>query len=298
MKLSLSAPAKINLYLKILGKRADGYHELETLIQKVSLYDELEVSLVAEPGVRLRCQDATLPEDEGNIAVRAAHLFLARTGNCDQGIHITLKKNIPVAAGLGGGSSDAATVLKGLNQLLHTGCSTEELAAMGVELGADVPLFIYDFPSAWATGIGERLKPAASLSSYNILLVNPGIAVPTSRAYAVFSKADKRSLTSTGKGDILFRSCSCHNNDEFQPDDLKNDLERVIVEEYNVIGELKRYLLAAGAAGAMMSGSGSTVFGLFDNKTADQTETCCQELKKKYDQVYLVSPLVEAAGVG
>ncbi len=138
-KLSLRAPAKINLYLKILARRSDGYHELDTLMQKVSLYDEIELTLGGNPGVRIQCPGADLPEDDGNIAVRAAQLFLTRTGQRDQGVGIALKKNIPVAAGLGGGSSDAAAVLRGLNQLMNTACSIEELADMGVRIGADVP---------------------------------------------------------------------------------------------------------------------------------------------------------------
>ena len=190
-QINLRAPAKINLSLKILGKREDGYHELETLMQKIALYDELELSLTAEPGVRIHCSNAALPTDENNIAVRAAQLFLKETGNNSQGINIVLKKNIPIAAGLGGGSSDAAAVLNGLNQLLQTACSLEQRAVMGVRIGADVPLFIYNFPAALATGIGERLVPVPSLTDYQILLVNPGILVSTQWAYQAFSSATR-----------------------------------------------------------------------------------------------------------
>ncbi|MCI5211267.1 MAG: 4-(cytidine 5'-diphospho)-2-C-methyl-D-erythritol kinase, partial [Candidatus Electrothrix sp. ATG2] len=153
-QLSLQAPAKINLSLKIFGKREDGYHELETLMQKISLYDEIELSLSETPGVRIRCPNTDLPEGNDNIAIRAAQLFLKETDNSTQGINIVLRKNIPIAAGLGGGSSDAAAVLNGLDQLLKTGCSAKQRAEMGVRIGADVPLFIYDYPAALATGIG------------------------------------------------------------------------------------------------------------------------------------------------
>ncbi|MCW5199872.1 4-(cytidine 5'-diphospho)-2-C-methyl-D-erythritol kinase, partial [Desulfobulbus sp. F1] len=132
------APAKINLYLKIIGRRPDGYHEIETLMQKVALYDEVELSFADEPGIHLCCQGAELPEDERNIAFRAAQLFVTHTSRNEQGIRIILRKHIPMAAGLGGGSSDAATVLRGLNQLLAAGCSTQELAEMGLKLGADI----------------------------------------------------------------------------------------------------------------------------------------------------------------
>ena len=290
-QLTLRAPAKINLSLKILGKRADGYHELETLMQKIFLYDELELRLTAEPGVRIHCSNAEIPTDESNIAVRAAQLFLNETGNSTQGVNIALKKNIPVAAGLGGGSSDAAAVLNGLDQLLQTDCSSEQRAGLGVRIGADVPFFIYDFPAAFATGIGEHLIPAPSLADYRILLVNPGIPVSTKWAYEAFSSAAGRiALTANQKAFTL--SCSKNSSPKFTiPDDLKNDLEQVTAERYPVIRELKDCLLSSGATGAMMSGSGSTVFGLFHRKTGEKAEQCRNLLQQEYDQVYLVSPL-------
>jgi 4-diphosphocytidyl-2-C-methyl-D-erythritol kinase len=290
-RITLRAPAKINLSLKILGKRADGYHELETLMQKITLYDELELRFTAEPGVQIHCSDAELPTDERNIAVRAAQLFLKETGNSTRGVNIALKKNIPVAAGLGGGSSDAAAVLNGLDQLLKTACSPEQRAETGARLGSDVPLFIYDFPAAFATGRGERLIPAPSLDNYHILLVNPGILVATKWAYEAFSSAAGRiALTANQKAFTL--PCSKNSRPKFTiPDDLKNDLEQVTAKRYPVIQELKDCLLSSGATGAMMSGSGSTVFGLFHRKAVDKAEQCRNLLQREYDQVYLVSPL-------
>ncbi|MCI5150573.1 MAG: 4-(cytidine 5'-diphospho)-2-C-methyl-D-erythritol kinase, partial [Candidatus Electrothrix sp. MAN1_4] len=185
--IKLRAPAKINLSLKILGKREDGYHELETLMQKISLYDELELCLATEPGVHIHCPDTDLPDDTDNIAVRAAQLFLKETGKEDQGVHIVLKKNIPIAAGLGGGSSDAAAVLNGLNHLLKNDCSVEQRAELGGRIGSDVPLFIYNFQAAYATGRGEQLIQAPSLTGYRIQLVNPGIPISTKWAYEAFS---------------------------------------------------------------------------------------------------------------
>lgn len=300
-QLNLRAPAKINLSLKIHGKREDGYHELETLMQKISLYDELELLLTAEPGVRIFCSNPELPADESNIAVRAAQLFLDKTDNNDQGVNIFLKKNIPIAAGLGGGSSDAAAVLNGLDQLLQTGCSPEQRAEMGVRIGSDVPLFVYNFPAALATGRGECLIPASPLSDYKILLVNPGILVSTKWAYEAFSTAmGKIALTANQKEFTL--PCSKNSGLNFPlegtlkfriPDDLKNDLEQVTAERYPVIQGLKNHLLSSGAAGAMMSGSGSTVFGLFHRKAVDKAEQCSNLLQREYDQVYLVSPLTE-----
>lgn len=294
-RLCLAAPAKINLYLKITGRRPDGYHELNTLMQKLAFYDQLELTPVPESGIHLFCPGADLPEDERNIVHRAARLFLDQTGRVDQGIRIVLKKNIPVAAGLGGGSSDAATVLLGLDRLLATGSSRDELADMGLGLGADVPLFIHDMAAAWATGIGEKLEVAVPLSGYRVLLVNPGIGVSTKWAYETFA------LTS-GKN-IFNLSCSQKEHSEIgrpaafckrpiQPDELVNDLEAVTADKYSVISTIKQRLLAAGAVGAMMSGSGPTVFGLFSTDLYRQARQCSQKLKKEYDQVYLVDPLV------
>ncbi|MCI5207945.1 MAG: 4-(cytidine 5'-diphospho)-2-C-methyl-D-erythritol kinase [Candidatus Electrothrix sp. ATG2] len=298
-QLTLLAPAKINLTLKILGKREDGYHELETLMQKVSLFDELELSLTSEPGITIHCPNADLPEDKNNIAVRAAQLFLKESNKSTQGVKIIIKKNIPIAAGLGGGSSDAAAVLNGLDQLLKTGYSAKQRAGMGVRIGADVPLFIYDYPAAIATGIGEQLLPAPPLTNYQILLVNPGILVSTQWAFETFSSATKKITLTAEKKTSIF-SCSENNRHENSllrdrtiPEELKNDLEQVTAKRYPVIQDLKEQLLNSGATGAMMSGSGSTVFGLFHRQAEDKAKQCCNLLQEKYDQVYLVSPLAQ-----
>ena len=294
MNICLTAPAKINLYLKVIGQRADGFHELNTLMQKVSLDDQLELTLTAEQGICLSCPDSDLPEDDRNIVFRAARLYLEQTGNSEQGIGIVLKKRIPVAAGLGGGSSDAAAVLNGLNQLLATRCSLAELAEMGLALGADVPLFVYPMPAAWATGVGEQLTAAVPLTGYRILLVNPGISVSTKWVFETFA------LTAAEKKISL--SCSqkkCHQSDRgaefckssFQPDALCNDLEEVTARQLDVIDKIRNQLLAAGAAGAMMTGSGSTVFGLFAEGNEELRTACYQKVKQEYDQVFLVDPL-------
>jgi len=294
-RICLTAPAKINLYLKITGQRPDGYHELNTLMQKLALYDRLELELVPESGIHLSCPGTDLPVDEHNIVYRAVRLFLERTRRSGQGIRIVLKKEIPVAAGLGGGSSDAATVLLGLDRLLATGCSKVELATMGLKLGADVPLFIYDMAAAWATGIGEKLATAVPLTGYQVLVVNPGVAVSTKWAYETFALTSGENifnLSSSRKeyGGIDQGAAFCKR--PFKPEELVNDLEAVTADKFSVIGEIKQHLLTAGAAGAMMSGSGSTVFGLFSDDIYQQAEHCCNEFKKEYDQVYLVAPLV------
>ncbi|RUM38009.1 MAG: 4-(cytidine 5'-diphospho)-2-C-methyl-D-erythritol kinase [Desulfobulbus sp.] len=290
----LLAPAKINLYLRIIGRRPDGYHELRTLMQKLALFDILTFTLLPDKGVRLNCRQNGLPEDEKNIVYQAARLFFEHTGKKGQGIEITLEKNIPVAAGLGGGSSDAAAALLALNHLFETGCTVDELAALGVRLGADVPLFIYDFPAAWATGIGEQLTPAIPLTAYVIVLANPGISVSTKWAYDTFALTSEKNI-------FNLYSSQKENQDSsadvpfvvrpFSPEELANDLERVTSEKFSVINMIKEEMVAGGAAGTLMSGSGPTVFGLFPKENPEQAKACCRKLMHEYDQVYLVNPL-------
>lgn len=279
----LHAPAKINLHLKILRKRPDGYHEIESLMQKVALYDTIDLALSKEPGIHLSCLGADLPEDSTNIAFRAAQLFLAQAGREEQGLEIRLHKQIPWAAGLGGGSSDAAAVLKGLNHLLELKYSVEDLAVLALHLGADVPFFVHDCAAAWATGIGEKLKAVQALRGFKIVLVHPGVAVSTQWAYETFSQQAARIfLTGTEEKCII----SSFTQAAFTG---VNDLETVSREQYPVISELQEILRTQGAAQAMMSGSGSTVFGLF--ACEKQAELCRLKLKKTYKQVYLVNPL-------
>lgn len=293
--LELAAPAKINLYLRVTGRRADGYHYLATLMQKVSLFDRVVLHRI-DAGIRVDCPDSDLPEDEGNLVYRAAHLFLqtvARRLQGNPGVEITLYKNIPLAAGLGGGSSDAAAVLLGLNRLFAAGCTEPELLAMAGSLGADVPLFIVDWPVAWATGIGDRLHPAVPLTGYRILLVNPGFSVPTARVYEKFA------LTAAAKKINLKYLLDEHAGAEdypfirraIRPDELVNDLEAVTAGQYREIDDLRERLLKGGAAAAMMTGSGPSVFGVFSEQEEDKAVACGRELAREYPKTFLVSPL-------
>lgn len=254
----LKAPAKINLYLAVKGKRADGYHEIESLMQKIDLADQIQLSSGGQ-GIRLTCVGADLPTDEGNLAFRAADAFLRKTGG--SGVEITLEKKIPVAAGLGGGSSDAAAVLRGLNMLFAGDMSEEELLALAKPLGADVSFFMYDWPAAWATGIGEELTPAESLTNCHLVLVNPGISVSTGWVYKNFA------LTSGSNTFILARGRRSGDSRSLwrpkMPEDLYNDLEAVTIPHYPEIEQIKNELRHDGAVGVLMSGSGPTVFGLF-----------------------------------
>ena len=293
--LSVRAPAKINLFLRVTGRRADGYHTLQTRMQKVGLFDLLKVQRGGE-GVRLHCVGADLPENADNLVHRAASLFLEtvaqRRGRTLGGVKISLTKNIPIAAGLGGGSSDAAAALKALNSLFEAGLTAGELAAMGLELGADVPFFLADTPAALAVGIGEILTPVAPLSGCFVLLVNPGFSVSTRWVYQTFAltKEEKTTIFKNFResADPVGQPCLSATV-EGLPAALENDLETVTITRYPEIGRIKEELLAHGAVAALMSGSGPTVFALFSDQQA--AETCRVLFARRFGQTYLVPPL-------
>ncbi len=266
--LKLFAPAKINLTLKVLGKRPDGYHELETWMQKLSLYDEIDLQLVAGGKITLHCNSDEVPCNETNLVWRAAKALLSRVGKLDEiGVAISLKKNIPVAAGLGGGSSDAAAVLKGLNSLLGSLVDQQSLEEIGLSLGADVPFFVSDYQAVIATGVGEKMREVPSLQDVTVVLVNPGIAVSTKWVFENFV------LTGQRKKSIFF-SFSETGKQSLNLGILENDLEVVTETKYPVIKDIKDSLLRAGAVKAQMSGSGPTVFGIFP----DKHNKCCIEV--------------------
>ncbi|MDD2462987.1 MAG: 4-(cytidine 5'-diphospho)-2-C-methyl-D-erythritol kinase [Desulfobulbus sp.] len=285
---TVKAPAKINLSLKVLGRRDDGYHLLATHMQKVGLYDILALS-PEDQGIHLRCLGGDLPEDRSNLVYRAAELFLdwaAQNGvGRNTGVALTLEKNIPIAAGLGGGSSDAAATLLGLDQMLATDCSPVALAAMGLQLGADVPFFLDPAPAALATGIGEILQEVKPLTPYQVLLVNPGFSVSTRWVYQTFA------LTEIADSDKIHNSqetVSALGGDSF-PLLLANDLEQVTLKKFPELGHIKAEMLARGAEGALMSGSGPTVFGIFQDR--QKAKLAAGAFKQQYRQTYLVDSL-------
>ncbi len=297
--LRVTAPAKINLYLQVTGRRPDGYHLVATLMQKIGLFDQLVLQQCAT-GISLSCPDSSLPEDKGNLVYQAARLFLTtmagRPARPLAGVKITLYKSIPVAAGLGGGSSDAAAVLRGLDKLFCTNCTTRELLAMGRSLGADVPLFVVDWPVAWATGIGDRLHSAVALTDVDILLVNPGFSVSTSWVYERFALTAAENIFNLSNLQMQKGIADAGDDHRFthraiRPDELRNDLERVTADHYEEIGILKERLLQGGAAAALMSGSGPSVFGLFPKGGAGLARACCQDLARDYNNIFLISPL-------
>jgi 4-diphosphocytidyl-2-C-methyl-D-erythritol kinase len=276
------SPAKINLFLKITGKRPDGYHDLVSLMCCVGLYDTVSLSFgVKETSVSCRYPD--VPEDETNLAAAAASLFF-NTLNINDGVKISIEKQIPVGAGLGGGSSNAAAVFLGLNRYYGDAFSQEKLISMGRSIGADVPFFIFRKP-AIVSGIGETLNAYQGLESFKVLLVFPGFGISTAKVY----KNLNLGLTNCKK---KLRSFLL-NKQSFDPGcHLCNDLEPTAASMYPVIFTVKEALLKHGALGALMSGSGSTVFGLFsDSHTAFKANRALAANDKW--QLYLVDMITK-----
>ncbi len=284
-EITVQAPAKVNLFLAITAKRPDGYHEIETLMAKLDLADELTIALGGQ-GVRLSCPGSDLPEDSSNLAFRAAEAYIKRAGLAE-GVEITLKKKVPVAAGLGGGSSDAAAVLCGLNDLVDAPLSEGELFELAKPLGADVPFFVAQANAVWATGIGEKLSMRKIDLMPWVVLVNPCFPVSTKWVYENFQ------LTTKGNPYILGRDLAQGDNFGSKTAEaitLYNDLESVTLAKYPQLVEIKETLLSDGAKAALMSGSGPTVFGLFADKAMAQAS--CEKFSRQYGQnVFLTSPL-------
>ncbi len=256
----IRSPAKINLFLHITGRRADGYHELFTLMCCVDLADT--VGLDFDTGdISIHCDHAGVPRDRRNLAFQAAAVFFEQTG-IKSGLSITIDKNIPVAGGLGGGSSNAAAVLYGLNRHFKHPVPRRQLERMAAGIGADVPFFLSGRP-ALATGIGERLTPYPLLNQTPVIIINPGFTVSTAAVYKKYSfelTNDKNKVKS-----IIFTEKTV-----FDTIYLVNDLENVTAAWHPEIQRAKQRLLDHGASGALMSGSGPSVFGLFPDMEAAQ----------------------------
>ena len=251
--MELYSPAKINLYLQVTGKRPDGYHELVMLMTAISLYDRISVETGADSNC-VTCSHPGVPEDDTNLALRAAKLFYDRAG-IDGSVAIHLEKNIPVGAGLGGGSSNAATVLKGLNSHHNNLFSDQELMEMGSLLGSDVPFFILGKP-ARVEGRGENVYLLENIVPYAVIVLFPGISISTAAVYKKLNfgltkneKKTKSPLLNKGLVDPV--------------NHLYNDLEQPALAICSEINVLKGVLAIHGAEGVLMSGSGSSVFGLY-----------------------------------
>jgi 4-diphosphocytidyl-2-C-methyl-D-erythritol kinase len=274
-ELRVLAPAKVNLILRVLDRRPDGYHNLWSLMQTVALEDELRLRLrPGTTGVTVRCDDATLPTDGRNLVSCAAALVLERSGlpaSRQVGVDIGIAKRIPVSAGLGGGSSDAAATILGLNRLLGLGWSAGEMAKVGEPLGSDVPFF-FSAPAAVVRGRGEHVTPVILSGGRWVVLVNPGFPIETRWAYEQLSTSRN---TVRPLGDSLTRLAG---RPALSWDDIiplmENDFEAPLAPTHAVLGAIKAELLALGAEAALLSGSGATVFGVFrDEASATKART-------------------------
>jgi len=250
----VQASAKVNLTLEVLSKRPDGYHEIVTVMQAVDLFDRL--TLETAPTISLETDDSALPTDERNLVVRAA-LLLKQAAQVDAGARVRLRKRIPVAAGLGGGSSDAAATLWGLNRLWGIRWPRARLTALAVELGMDVPFFLAG-GRALATGRGERLERLAAGGAYALVLVNPRVALSTREVYERVPAGWHAEPTGTRR---LLEALSTRRVTRVAAA-LTNNLEDLVARHLPAVLRIKAALLAAGALGAAMSGSGPTVFGM------------------------------------
>lgn len=262
--MKLKAFAKINLGLDVIGRREDGYHQVRMIMQTIRMFDQLEIEKSSTPGIRLAVNLPYVPTDAGNLVYRAASLLMEEF-SISEGVDIRLKKFIPVAAGMAGGSSDAAAALVGINRLFDLGLSRKQLMERGLKLGADVPYCVMR-GTALAEGIGERLTRLSPLPPCYILIGKPGISVSTKYVYTNL-KLDENTvhpdidgmIEALKAGDLLGVTGK-----------MGNVLESVTIPRYPVIEKIKDLMMEAGARGALMSGSGPTVFGIFDDKKTAQ----------------------------
>ena len=259
-KIKLKALGKINLGLDVLGRRPNGYHDVRMVMQTVYLYDQILLEKTDKEGISLETNHFYLPVNENNLAYRAAKMLIDEFA-IKEGVHISLEKHIPVAAGMAGGSSNAAAVLYGMNRLFQLGLTDQELMDRGVQLGADVPYCIMR-GTVLAEGIGEKLTPLPAMPKCHVLLAKPPISVSTQKVY---EKLDAQEVTKHPDIDGILLG--------LQTGDLKkitssmgNVLENVTITEYPQIESIKDVMKEEGALNAMMSGSGPTVFGIYDDK--------------------------------
>ena len=282
-EITLKALAKINLGLDVIRRREDGYHEVRMVMQTIHLYDRLDIARSHEPGIHIRSNLSFLPINENNLVYKAGMLLLDEFGITD-GVDVRLTKRIPVAAGMAGGSTDAASMLYGMNQIFDLGLSRKELMERGVKIGADVPYCLMR-GTALAQGIGEKLSQLPPMVKCPVLIAKPAVSVSTKFVYQNL-KLDEH--TKHPDIDALIGAIKrkdfagiCGN--------MENVLESVTIPNYPVIEQIKEKMMETGAAQALMSGSGPTVFGLFeDEKTAQHARDVVKE-SGLARQVYLTS---------
>lgn len=263
-KIIMESYGKINLGLDVLYKRSDSYHEINTIMQQISLKDTITIEENKE-NIIIKSNNNNIPLDSTNLMYKAWEKLREKT-NIKKGVKITIDKQIPISAGLAGGSSNAAAVLKALNLLWDIGLSEEELRAIGLEIGADVPYCIMG-GTAYAEGIGEKLTKLKSFKGKEVLLVNPGIQVSSGYVY------ENLKLENPSRMNMKNVISSLEREDlKFLGENLKNTMEKGVIEKYPIIEEIKKQMKSCGALVSLMTGSGPTVFGIFEEK--DKLEDC------------------------
>ena len=275
----IKAYAKINLSLDIVGKREDGYHLLRMIMQNIDLYDEISLEKENGSEIKITCNKNYVPTDERNLAYKAAKIFKEKY-KISAGVKINIIKNIPVSAGLAGGSTDAATVLKLMNQVFEIGASNEELMELGLKLGADIPYCIQG-GTALCEGIGEVITPLKPFKDKIVVLVKPAFGVSTKEVYKSFDLSKIRKhpeteglISSMDKDDL---KAVAYN--------MRNLLENVTLRKHKILIKIKEEMLEDGAVGSMMSGSGPSVFAMFDDMLKAQKSF--EKMKEKYKEVFI-----------
>lgn len=281
--ISLKALAKINLGLDVVWRREDGYHEVRMIMQTIQLYDRLDIKRTQEPGIQIQTNLSFLPVNENNLIYKAAKLLMDEFSITD-GVSVKLDKRIPVAAGMAGGSTDAAAMLIGVNRLFSLGLTKRQLMERGVQIGADVPYCIMR-GTALAEGIGEALSPLPPMVKCPVLIAKPSISVSTKFVYQNLKLDD---TTIHPDIDRLIDDIKAKNLHDIAAH-MGNVLETVTIPNYPVIDEIKKHMLSNGAVGAMMSGSGPTVFGLFDDEDTAKKAYKAMRSSHLARQVYLTS---------
>ena len=282
-EITLKALAKINLGLDVVRRREDGYHEVRMIMQTIQLYDRLDIKRTQEPGIQIQTNLSFLPVNENNLIYKAAKLLMDEFSITD-GVSVKLDKRIPVAAGMAGGSTDAAAMLIGVNRLFSLGLTKRELMERGVQIGADVPYCIMR-GTALAEGIGEALSPLPPMVKCPVLIAKPSISVSTKFVYQNLKLDD---TTIHPDIDRLIDDIKAKNLHDIAAH-MGNVLETVTIPNYPVIDEIKKHMLSNGAVGAMMSGSGPTVFGLFDDEDTAKKAYKAMRSSHLARQVYLTS---------
>lgn len=280
--ISLNSHGKINLSLDIINKREDGYHNIETIMQEIDLKDKVSIKSL-EKGIIIKSNNKEIPLDENNLVYSAWKLMQEESG-LDKGVEIYIEKNIPISAGLAGGSGNAAAVLKGLNIIWDLGYDIEKLQEIGLKIGADIP-FCLQGGTSFATGIGEKLERLPSFKNKLILLANLGIPVSSKEIYENLNIGKEiRKIDIKSKIDFILK-------DDIYGlgKNMNNIMEKVVFKKYNKLIEIKKTMIENGAVGALMSGSGPTIFGIYDSE--EKILNSYNKLRENMEKVYITKTI-------